>query len=355
MFGQRQQSACADESVGAAKIRVGKTAAEQRSPLSGQESRQQIVSSRRHADVGNGCWRQRSNRRVETRREDRVIVGAGKRFGHGLFQREGNSSSGGAVPTAKHATAHRLGSETPTHFVMATPVHRARRVPDAIQATRKVEPHLVRYSLSKIEACTSGALEGHPPICLVDERAKSSGNGQEQQRKRPGGATVGTVLVVSVFELELPRRRFALADPQHGLGGEGQRIIFEVSAIKEVRFECRRRNQRGCIPRIMRYEGRRALKQIPGDGDVGCQFIRCDGLNALLLGVDVVANEQSRRLLETVHLLIAGFQRLQHIVRWRGTDVQAVRSLKSLIAVAIAPEGHGQSWPARFPSRAPLR
>ena len=52
------------------------------------------------------------------------------------------------------------GGERQPHLVMAAPVMRARRLPDAIQATGKVEPYFVRDGRGKVETSSKHAFDG---------------------------------------------------------------------------------------------------------------------------------------------------------------------------------------------------
>ena len=62
---------------------------------------------------------------------------------------------------------------------MTAPMLHTRRLPEVVQAARKMEPHFVGHGSRKIDAGTKGALESRPSVLFVEHGAKLRGDRQE--------------------------------------------------------------------------------------------------------------------------------------------------------------------------------
>ena len=149
-------------------VRVGKQSA----ALSIEENQEEVPSLGRDAVLGNDGRGESSYGGVEPGGPNGGVSGTRKGLGEGFVGVDSVAPPRLRVPRANQGTADRLGSQLPSQLMVAGPLVRARCLPHVIQATRKVEPHFIRYRLPEMKTGTDGSIERRGLIGVAQSDAK---------------------------------------------------------------------------------------------------------------------------------------------------------------------------------------
>ena len=121
-------------------------------------------------------------------------------------------------------------------------------------------------------------------------------------------------------------------------------MMWQITSIQEMRFQCGRGYQGGRVRRIIHGERWRFLKEFSGGSKVSRQLIGWLEIGVPLRWLDVIPHPQFNRLPRAFHIRIGLCQPLHYIIWRRGLDVYTVWSLTGFVHVAIEPAGPGTHW-----------
>ena len=160
---------------------------------------------------------------------------------------------------------------------------------------------------------------------------------QEEQGKRACRAAVGALLEVRVLVVERVRLHRSLADADHGLGGKAQGFGRQFRAGDDAGFECRSGDGRRRVPRAAGTVLGRAVEELLGHSQVGCEVFGAQGQGRALAGLYVVADHEAGCLARPLQLFAVVPQGCGDVVGRRALNVYSALRLPGFVRRSARP------------------